>query len=181
MAFGDKALPYGLRDVKIYPVDPVTGKRTATSGVDLPASRTFSFKPTQNHNQLEGDDIIQDSHGDAVTVEWDLEAGGISIPAYKIIFGGTSTLTGTTPASKIVYSMKNNNQRPYFEVEGQAISEAGGDMHGIVYRCKAEGDLDVSFQYATYYLSKMSGVAYGAVDGSLFDFVLNETAIAITP
>jgi hypothetical protein len=180
MAFGDKALPYGLRDVKVYAIDLVTGKRTGT-GVDLPAGRTFSFKTTQNHNQLEGDDIIQDSHGDAVMVDWELEAGGISIPAYKIILAGNSTATGTTPAQKITYSLKNNSQRPYFEVEGQAISESGGDVHGIVYRCKAEGDVDVSFAYATYYLTKLSGTAYGATDGSLVDWVLNETAVAVTP
>ena len=38
MALASNALPFGLRDVKLFPLDAATGVRTGP-GVDLPASR----------------------------------------------------------------------------------------------------------------------------------------------
>jgi hypothetical protein len=171
-------LPFGLRDVKLYAVD-ATGVRTG-SGIDLPVSRTFSFKETTSSEQLVGDDVIQGSHEYNSLVEWELEAGGYSFEAYAILSGATVTSTGTTPAQVKTLSKKNTDKRPYFEVEGQAISDSGGDMHAIVYRAKCDGDLDGKFENGNFAMTKASGKAYGRLsDGKLYDFVQNETAAAI--
>lgn len=170
-------LPFGLRDVKLYAVD-ANGVRTGT-GVDLPVSRTFSFKETTSSEQLVGDDVIQGSHEYNPVVEWELEAGGYSLEAYAMLAGGTVTSSGTTPAQIKTYSKVNTQSRPYFEVEGQAISDSGGDMHAIVYRAKCDGDLDGKFENGNFAMTKASGKGYGRLsDGKLYDFVQNE---AVTP
>lgn len=170
-------LPFGLRDVKLYPLD-ATGTRG--TGVDLPVSRTFGFKETTSSEELAGDDIIQGAHDYDPKVEWELEAGGISLEAYVILAGGTITASGTAPAQKKSYTKLTTDRRPYFEVEGQAISDSGGDMHAIVYRCKADGDLDGKFENGAFFLTKASGKGYGRLDNAkLYDFVQNETAAAI--
>lgn len=177
MALGN-TLPFGLRDVKLYAVDAV-GVRSG-AGVDLPVSRTFSFKETTSSEQLVGDDIIQGSHEYNPVVEWELEAGGYSLEAYAILAGGTVGSSGTTPAQVKTYTKKNTDARPYFEVEGQAISDSGGDMHAIVYRAKCDGDLDGKFENGNFALTKASGKAYGRLsDGKLYDFVQNETTTPI--
>jgi len=171
-------LPFGLRDVKLFAVD-ATGTRTG-AGVDLPVSRTFSFKETTSSEQLVGDDIIQGSHEYNSIVEWELEAGGYSLEAYAIFSGGIVTSTGTTPAQVKKLSKKNTDARPYFEVEGQAISDSGGDMHAIVYRCKCDGDLDGKFENGNFAMTKCSGKGYGRLsDGLLYDFIQNETTTPI--
>lgn len=75
MALPAQTLPFGLRDVKIAPVDPVTG--VVGTKVDLPTSRKFSFSDTESFETLEGDDVTAASHGSGPTVKWDLEGGGI--------------------------------------------------------------------------------------------------------
>jgi hypothetical protein len=176
MALGN-SLPFGLRDVKLWPLGADGGRGTA---VDLPVSRTFSFKETVSSEELTGDDVIQGSHEYNPVVEWELEAGGYSLEAYAVLAGGTVTSSGTTPAQIKTYSKKNTDARPYFEVEGQAISDSGGDFHAVVYRCKCTGDLDGKLENGNFAMTKASGNGYGRLsDGKLYDFVHNETVAAI--
>lgn len=176
MALGN-ALPFGLRDVRLYPLDAAGARGT---GVDLPVSRTFAFKETVSSEELMGDDVIVAAHDYDPKIEWELEAGGISLEAYAVIAGGTVLTTGVTPAQIKTYTKLRTSSRPYFEVEGQAISDNGGDMHAIVYRCKADGDLDGKFENGGFFLTKASGKGYGRADNNkLYEFVHNETAVAI--
>lgn len=176
------ALPFGLRDVKLKPINDATG--VAGAGVDLPVSRTFSFAESEDFEELQGDDTTAASHGAGPTVEWELEAGGLNFEAYKVMAGGTITESGVSPAQKKVYSKLVTDARPYFQTEGQAISDSGGDVHCVVYRCKADDSLEGEFSNGSFFLTSASGKGYGDTVGTtptnkLYDFVQNETAIAI--
>lgn len=177
-------LPFGLRDVKLTPF--TTGAATAygTPSVDLPIARTFSFSETEEYEELTGDDSIVGTHGAGPVVEWELESGGLPFEAYKVMAGGTITESGTTPAMKKVFSKLSSDSRPYFKAEGQAISDSGGDVHGIVYKAKADGSLEGEFAYGAFMLTSASGKGYPSTVtadlNKLYDFVQNETAVAIT-
>jgi hypothetical protein len=181
MALG-QALPFGLRDVKLTPL----GANGATPGtaVDLPVSRTLSFSEDEDFEDLRGDDALQASHGSGPTVSWDLEAGGISLEAYAVMAGGTVTATGTTPAQKKVYSKAITDGRPYFKIEGQSINDNGGDFHCIIYRAKATESLEGEMADGSFWLTSASGRGFGSLEatplGKVYDFVQNETAVAIT-
>jgi hypothetical protein len=181
MTLPNPSLPFGLRDVKLFPLD---ADGTRGTGVDLPVARTFTFTDTETFEDLAGDDTTVASHGAGPTVDWELEAGGMSFEAYKIMAGGTTTSSGTTPALMKVFSKLTTDQRPYFEVEGQAISDSGGDVHTVVYRCKANGDLEGSFANGAFALTAAKGKGYGnnvgdAPDFKLYEFTQNETVTAI--
>lgn len=177
MALSNPALPFGLRDVKVRPLDSAGTPGTA---VDLPAARIFSFKETEDFEELKGDDRTWASHGAGPVVEWELEAGGISFAAYKVLAGGATLQTGVTPNLVNTYTKLTTDSRPYFQVEGQAISDSGGDVHTIVYRCKADGDLEGSFENGTFMLTKASGKGYGnESNAKLYEFVQNETVTPI--
>jgi hypothetical protein len=179
----DPSLPFGLRDVKVYPVDNL-GNRGA--GVDLPVAQIFSFKETEVFEVLKGDDQNLASHGGGPMVNWTLDSGGISLAAYQVMMGGAIVNTGTSPTSVKTYTKLTTDQRPYFDVEGQVISDSGGDFHCIVYRCKADGGFDGSFDNSKFMVSKASGSGFGDNVGpsptyKLYDFVQNETVTAIVP
>lgn len=171
-------LPFGLRDVVIYPLDSTS---TRGAGVDLPVSKTFSFKETYQNAELSGDDRIVASHSYNPVVEWELESGGITLAAYLVLVGGTLTNTGTGSAQVQMLEKLVTDDRPYFEVEGQAISDSGGDVHIVVYRCKVTGDIDGKMDNGTFWMSKASGKGYGRLDNNkLYDIVQNATSTAIT-
>lgn len=181
MALPGYSLPFGLRQVKLTPINEATGALITASAVFLPASRTFSFSETEDFEELQGDDRTVASHGAGPVVEWELEGGGISLAVWKVLSGGTITESGTTPAAVKKFTKKTSDSRPYFQVEGRAISDNGGDFHGVVYRCKADGDLEAEMANGSFLLTSASGKGYGDLTTEdLYDWVQNETAVPLT-
>lgn len=180
MALASYALPFGLRQVKLTPLLN-DGTPDTANAVLLPASRTFSFKETEDFEELKGDDSTIASHGAGPIVEWDLEGGGISLDVWTILGGGAVVDSGTTPAQIRTYTKNKGAARGYFNVEGRAISDSGGDFHCVVYRCKADGDLGGEFTNGSFFLTAASGKGYGDVTtGDLYVFKHNETAAVLT-
>lgn len=180
MTLAEYSLPFGLREVVLFPLDG-TGTRIASASVALPVSRTYSFTESEDFETLEGNDRTEASHGAGPTVGWELEGGGVSFDVWAVVSGGTVTESGTTGSSKRTYKKKASDQRPYFDVEGRAISDSGGDFHIVVYRCKADGDLEASMENGSFTLSSLKGTGFGKLGASddLYDFVMNETATTI--
>jgi hypothetical protein len=179
MALAAYALPFGLRQVKIVPLDNAGAEVTA-SAVFLPASRTFSFADTEEFEPLTGDDKTIASHGSGATADWDLEGGGISLEVWKALSGGTIVSSGTTPAVVKTYTKLTTDARPYFNAYGRALNDNGGDFQMVLYRCKADGDLEVELSGGSFLLTAASGKAYGAIGtDKLYDFLHRETAVAL--
>ena len=170
------SLPYGLRDVKLT---PYLADGTLGDPVDLPNSRTFSFEEAEEFEELRGDDKVVATRGQGSTVSWELEAGGISLEAYVVLNGGALTTSGVTPAVKRTYKKKTTDAKPSFKAEGQAISESGGDFHMVIYNCKASDGVEGELSDGAFWLTGASGTGIGNVDDDLYDFVENETAVAI--
>lgn len=174
-------LPYGLRDVKLTPY--VNGVLDDDS-VDLPASRTLSFTEAEEYEELRGDDGVVTARGSGASVEWELEEGGISLECYKVLSGATLSTTGTTPSQVKRIRKKSTDARPFFKIEGQAISDSGGDFHVVLYRCRCTGDLTGELSDGAFWLTGASGTAFpvtvDADENVLYDFIQNETETAIT-
>lgn len=176
-------LPYGLRDVKLTAYTSDAATTLAGSSVDLPYARTFSFSEAEEFQELRGDDKLITTRGKGASVEWDLEAGGLSFEALKVMAGGAIVENGTTPNQKKTYTKKVTDTRPFFKVEGQAISDSGGDTHCVLDRCRVTGNIEGEFKDGEFFLSAASGVALpsnisGRTD-TIYEFVQNETAVAI--
>ncbi len=177
MALDVTSLPYGLRDVRITPYDDAG---VLGDAVDLPNARTFSFEENEDFEQLRGDDRVVAERGQGPTVSWELEGGGISLEAYAAINGGTVVLTGVTPAQKKTYTKLTTDAKPRFKAEGQALSESGGDFHPVLYNAKATDGVSGELSDGAFWLTNASGSAIGdPTTDKLYDFVQNETAIAI--
>ncbi len=171
-------LPFGLRDIKIKPM--AAGTETPGTAVDLPNAQTLSFSETSDSEELRGDDGLVAVHELGAAVDWELEAGGISFEAVKALYGGTITETGTTPNQKKTYAKLDTDIRPYAEIEGQVISDSGGDLHCIIYKAKATGELSGEFADGQFFITGASGRGIGTTAGrKLYDFVQNESATAI--
>lgn len=170
-------LPFGLRDVKL---SPLGANETPGTAVDLPNSRTFSFSEAEDFEELRGDDGLVAVHGMGPAVDWELESGGTPLEAIAAMYGGTIAETGVTPNIVKTYGKHRNDQRPYFQVEGQAISDSGGDFHVTLFKCRATGELSGELSDGSFWLTGASGRALPREsDGNLYEFAQNETETAI--
>lgn len=180
MAIAEYAIPFGLRQVKLVPLDDA-GDEVTAEAVFLPASRTFSFAEAEDFETLEGDDKTIASHGAGPTVDWELEGGGISLAAWKVLAGGTNASTGVSPAVVKTFTKLTSDQRPYFNVYGRAISDNGGDFESRVYRCKADASLEGGLENGSFMLTSASGKGYGNLDDEkLYEFLHRETGVPLT-
>jgi hypothetical protein len=178
-------LPYGLRDVKITPYTNAAATTLAGSSIDLPNARTLSFSEAEDFEDLRGDDGLVTTRGKGGAVSWELENGGVSLAAVAAMYGGTVAATsGVSPNQINKFTKLGTDTRPFFQIEGQAISDSGGDWHVILHRCRATGDLTGEMADGAFWLTGASGVALPslvtATLGTLYTFVQNETAITIT-
>ena len=179
MAVSAVALPFGLRQVKLVPLN-AAGVEIPAQAQALPASRTFSFSETEDFETLDGDDRRWASHGSGPIVEWDLEGGGISLELWAILSG--ATVTNTSTQKKLTKLVEQS--RPYFNAYGRAISDSGGDFQMVVYRCKADSSLEASMENGSFLLTSCSGTGFGedkASGAKLYDFVQNETPVPFEP
>lgn len=172
-------LPYGLRDVKIRPM--AAGTETPGVSVDLPNARTFSFSEAEEFTELRGDDGLVAVHGQGPAVDWELEGGGCSLEAVVALFGGTITATGTTPAQMKSLLKKGTDIRPYCEIEGQAISDSGGDFHVTIHKARTTGEFSGELADGAFWLTGASGRALPlTATSNLYTLKQNETAVVIT-
>lgn len=174
MALSDTALPYGLREVELIPIDEAG---VAGTPVRLPNSQTFSFEEAEEFSELRGDDKLVAVRGNGAAVNWSLEAGGISLAAWKVLTGGTVDETGTSPAAVRTFQKKGADTRPYFKVRGRAISDSGGDIIGRLPKCRTTGNLAGEFADGEFFVTSCDGQALpDETDDLLYEFIHNETA-----
>lgn len=176
------ALPYGVRDCKITLYTDSAGTILGTASIDLPNMQTFSFSETEEFQELRGDDRVVTTRGQGAQVEWSLEAGGVALRVWAALTGGEVIESGVTPNRTITVRKKSSDNRPFFRLEGQAISDSGGDVHAIVYRCRSNSNIEGSFSDGEFFITSASGLGLPLMDEDfdlLYDFVQNETRTAI--
>lgn len=177
------SLPYGLRDVKLTRYTNETATVLDTTPVDLPVSRTLSFSETEDFSQLRGDDEVVANHGAGAIVEWELEAGGISFEAWSVLSGGELIESGLSPNRKRRIRKNVGMVRPEFKIEGQIISDSGGDLHAEIWRAKVTDTLEGEFTDSEFFLTSASGQGLAskmaANLGDLWDMTQNETATTV--
>lgn len=183
------SLPYGLRDVQLIQYPDLAATTFGSVLTDLPNSRTFSFNEVEEYNDLRGDDKLVTSHGQGAQVEWELESGGISFEAHAVLTGATVISTGITPNQIKRVRKKSSDQRPFFTAVGRAVSDSGGDFQGIVYLCRATGNLEAELADGEFLIPQSSGIGFpcrvtGLVNATeildtIYDLVQRETVGSI--
>lgn len=178
------ALPFGMRDCKVYPYLDAQGTILAETGFDLPNSQTFSFADAEDFTDLRGDDELVATHGNGAQVNWSLEAGGIALQVWAIFTGGQIIESGATPNRSITLRKCSDDARPYFRVDGQIMSDSGGDIVATVYRAKCNGDISGQFGDGAFFVTAADGVGL-PIPGTklLYDIVQHEsrTFLSTTP
>lgn len=178
MALVDPILPYGFADASVTPITAITP--TYGTPVDLPVARSISFSEAEDFEELRGDDKVVTTRGKGPSVSWELEAGGVSLAAKKVMVGGAIASSGTTPAQVRTFTKKVTDVRPFFMAHGKAISDSGGDGWMRLPRCRATGDVEHEMADGAWLLTGASGIAIGNyADDILYEIIQHETETSL--
>ena len=172
MALTTNAKPYGLSDIKLTNI-------LGTLQVDLPAATKLTFKERVKSAEGTGDDMLSVVVSVREGVEWELEATGLPLEALALIYGTTTSTTGTTPDQ--VKTLENHGavRLPYFKIYGKSLGDGDDDVHCIIYKAKVTEGLDAPMEYGNLQVTKLKGIAIDDGTNGVFDWVQNETATAL--
>lgn len=179
-------LPYGVRDLKLTQYIDELGQVLGTTSVDLPYMQTLNFTEAEEFAELRGDDKLITTRGRGSQVNWDLESGGLSVPAWATFTGGSVVESGLTPNRVIELEKRSTQSRPFFRIDGKMISDSGGDVLVRIYRCRANGDITTNFQDGEFGTTQVAGVGLPLLDDTndlLYSIFRRETssALSLTP
>lgn len=150
--------------------------------VDLPAAQTLEFTEETASQVLRGDDAVVAQRVTIDNVSWSMDSGGISFEAYTIIAGGAVSSTGVTPNVVKKWRRMGTDAYPDFFMEGQSMSESGGDHHIVFHRAKAT-QISGTHQDQEFWVSHAEGNAIATLTaanvGAVWDMIANETAADI--
>jgi hypothetical protein len=163
--------PFGLREIVLTNI-------AGTVQVTLPAARTLKFSERIAGDELLGDDAVQEAVALSRAVDWEMEAGGISLEAYALMTGRTATEAGSTPNQTNTLTGEAGDVFPYFKIYGKAIGASTDNTHCKLYKCKLLGTIEGSFQLDSFFMTSCKGIAL--TNGTkIFEFVQNETAATL--
>jgi hypothetical protein len=164
--YGEK--PFGIRDIKLTPIE-------SGSQVDLPNERTLSFRERLVNGELRGAGKTVAVVAEVDAVEFELEAGGISLEAYALMSGRTATPSGSTPNRTNTLSGAGAERYPYFKIYGKSLGDGDDDIHVKLRKCKLTGGIEGRLQDGEFWVTNCSGVCIDDGTG-IWDIVQNETA-----
>jgi hypothetical protein len=167
--YGDK--PFGLRDIKVTNIG-------GTSQEDLPVGRTLGYSERVRSGELSGDDALQSVVAFVEAIEWELEAGGITLEALEIITGRTATEAGSQPNRTLTMNVAAGDVFPYFKIYGKSLGEGDDDIHVKFYKCKCTS-LSGTLGEGAFFITSCSGIAVDDGSNGIVDIVQNETAAAL--
>lgn len=172
MALTGTIRAFGLRDIKITNIG-------GTTQVDLPNAMTLTVKERVVSGELHGDDAVQAIVSFSDAVEWELEAGGISLEAYAMMTGRSVALTGTTPNQVNTLTVNAGDTYPYFKIYGKSMGDGTDDIHVKINKAKLTAAIEGQFKDGEFYVTKCSGVAVDPGATSTLDIIQNETATTL--
>ena len=168
--YGEK--PFGINDIKLTPLPSGTQ-------VDLPNERTLSFTERLVSGELRGSGKTVAVVSEVDAVEFDLEAGGISLEAYALMSGRTLTSSGTTPNLVNTMNADGATRYPYFKIYGKSLGDGDDDVHVKLYKCKLTEGLQGSLQDGEFFVTQCSGICIDDGTNGIYDFIQHETATTL--
>lgn len=166
---------FGLKQVVIRDI-------AGTIAVALPASMVFRFQEVYEHAEFLAEGQRVAARSMLVGLEWEIEAGGISLDAWALLTGRTKTTQSHPPAqggTSYYLMAARAAEVPYVRFYGRSIGDdATGDVHARIYRAKVTG-MEGTFREGEFWVSACRGVALFDGSGALYDFVEHQYTISI--
>ena len=183
MTISKQTIVIGIDDAKIFELTADSSSAlTYAAAIEAPGIQKIELAPSVTEKGLNHDEKVLDYYVKTDYFAWAINSAKISLDVLAILEGGTVTTTGATPNQVYTYSINESSVPKYFKLEAKANYSAGeiGDFHLKLYKCKAN-NIDVLYSANDYAIVSASGVAIATThDGSIKDYVINETATAIS-
>lgn len=183
MAISKQTIVMGIDDAKIFALTADNSSSlTYGTAISAPSIQKIELTPSVTEKGLKSDEKTLDYYVKTDYLNWAFNSVQISLDVLAILEGGTVTTAGTAPNQVYTYSINQSSIPQYFKLEAKANYSAGavGDFHLKMYKCKAN-NVDIQYMANDYAIVSATGIAIPTINnGNIKDYVINETATAIS-
>lgn len=180
MPLGTESVVLGINDAKIAEItEDSAANLTYDTGIDVPGIKEIKVSPNFAEKKLKGDEKTLDYYTKLEDIDWSFSNAKLSLDVLAVLLGGVVAEGGTTPNITQTYSLSGADTPKYFKLEGKTDYADVGDVHLILYKCKAS-KVEYTFIEEDYAIVSASGKAIATThDDAVKDIVFNETATDI--
>jgi hypothetical protein len=185
MALASATEVYAVNKCVITPItaDPPGGTTTYSSTkYYVPGIKSVEITPQADVKELIGDNQTLHRRSQVNSCEVKITFAKFDFSVFPIISGGTTANTGTTPNQVSTWSW-NFQQGTDFKLEASVagVDPVAGDLHVVLYKVNVTTPPPLSLVEQDFSTFEATGNAYKRLsDGKAIDFILNETAVALT-
>ena len=169
----------GLDDVKIFEVTDSTSGYTPGSAVDVPGIQNIDLSPNYIQKPLMQDEEIDEYYSKLQSIYWSFANAKVSLDVLNILEGGS--LSYEASPEKHTFTLSDDSEPKYFKLEGKInySTEAIGDFHLVLYKCKALS-VQIAYRAQNYVIVSASGIAIPTqYDRKIRDYIINESEVEI--
>lgn len=166
MAYGDK--PFGMRQL-------ITYDSAGANAIALPVGMMLRFAERLATIEFTAEDEVVALRSRLVGVDWELEAGGISLAAWARLTGRTATESGTTPNRITTLTASNGDDFPYIRIYGRSVGDSGDDLRCQILNAKVTS-IEGTLRDGQYVVTSCAGVGLQNGSGQVYQVVQRETA-----
>lgn len=163
--------PFGLRQVRLLDA-------AGTNAVALPGAMLLHFVERMGGVEFTAEGVAVGAASRAVALDWELEAGGLSLAAWAKLTGRTASDAGSTPNQTKTLAGDTDEAFPYLRIQGRSVGDSGDDVYVTLYRAKVTS-FDGSWRGQEFWVTACAGVAVRDSTNGLFQVVQRETAAAL--
>lgn len=169
MNYGEAA--YGLRQILL----------TDTAGANpvyMSAGILLHFTEEIMTEEFRAEGIRVASRSFTTGIDWELEAGGISLAAYAKLTGRTAPEVGSVPNRSITVDVNQTTNFPYIRIYGRSVDDYRGDFYCRIHRAKLTS-IEGTLREGQFIVTSCAGVGVSDPAFGFYQFVQRETAAAI--
>jgi hypothetical protein len=177
---------YAVEDAKIAPLlaDPEGGTPAYGAAIDVPGIKAMEISGDVEVKELRGDNGLLDSDAVISNVTVAFPHAKLSLDVLAALVSSTVTDSGTTPAQKTRWSLKQGARPLPFKLIGKTPTGGGdiigGDVHFILNKCVMSTFPGLGLAEEDYRTIENEARCLPLIStGEWIDVDINETAVAI--
>lgn len=177
---------YAVEDAKIFPLlsDPAGGSPSYGAGIDVPGIKSMEISGDVEVKELRGDNGLLDSDAAISNITVSYPHAKLSLDVLVALMDSTVTDSGTTPAQKTKWSLKQGAKPLPYKIVGKTPTSGGdligGDVHFSLLKCVMSSFPGLGLAEEDYRTIDNEARCLPLIStGDWIDVEINETAIAI--
>lgn len=168
MSYGER--PFGMREIVIR-------DEAGSNPVALPIAILMAVSERIERVEFIAEAALVGVEATVQALDWELEAGGISLAAWSRLTGRSVAETGNAPNRNNTMIVAAGNL-PWLVIYGRSVGDGTDDIYIKLHKAKVTS-IEGTLRQREFFVTSCAGVAIPDADGEIYTIVQRESSVAL--